>query len=391
MNMLTKEYKQCTRCVLDTTTSTITFDANGVCNYCHGYDETAEATVLRPREVRYAELDRIVSKIKKAGEGNEYDCIVGISGGLDSSYMAVLVKELGLRPLLVHFDNGWDSELAVKNIEQLVTKLDYNLNTYVIDWEEFKDLQIAYFKASVIDIEVPTDQLIFAILFKIAREHNIKYILEGYNFRTEYGIPGDWNFDRKFDLTNLRNIHKKFGKVKLKKFPTISENDLLLFDQIYNIQAISPINLVDYDWHEVKKMLMEKYNYTPYQYKHYESIFTRFYQGYILPKKFNIDKRLAHLSTLIRSGYISRDYALNELKNPPYPIEQQNEDKAYVIKKWDMTEAEFDEIMNKPIVSHDVYGYDEISSWAKLKVKLYMIYLYKFAYPLGIKKRPVKN
>lgn len=387
--MPTKKYQQCTRCVLDTTTSTITFDAMGVCNYCHGYDETARKTVLRPKEEREAELKNIVKQIKTAGEGNEYDCIVGISGGLDSSYMAVLVKELGLRPLLVHFDNGWDSELAVKNIENLVTKLNYNLNTYVIDWEEFKDLQIAYFKASVIDIEVPTDQLIFAVLFKIARENNIKYILEGYNFRTEYGIPGDWNFDKKFDLTNLRNIHNKFGKIKLKKFPTISENDLLLFDQIYHIRTVSLINLVDYDWHAVKKMLIEKFDYTPYQYKHYESIFTRFYQGYILPKKFKIDKRLAHLSTLIRSGYISREYALKELENPPYPLEQQAEDKAYVIKKWDMPEKEFEEIMNKPVVSHDVYGYDKVSFWAKLKVRLYLIYLYKFAYPLGIKKRPV--
>lgn len=381
-------YQQCTRCVLDTSTKTITFNADGICNYCHGYDEMAKTTVLRPKAVRDAELNNIVEKIKVSGQDNEYDCIVGISGGLDSSYMAVLVKELGLRPLLVHFDNGWDSELAVKNIENLVTKLNYNLYTYVIDWEEFKDLQISYFKASVIDIEVPTDQLIFAVLFKIAREHNIKYILEGYNFRTEYGIPTDWNFSKKFDLTNLRNIHSKFGKLKLKKFPTISADDLLLFDQIYHIRTASLINLVDYDWHAVRKMLMENYNYTPYQYKHYESIFTRFYQGYILPKKFNIDKRLAHLSTLVRSGYITRDTALEELKNPPYPIEQQKADKEYVLKKWDMSEEEFEKIMNSPIVSHDVYGYDKTSFLTKLKVRLYLIYLYKFAYPFGIKKKP---
>jgi len=386
--MQAKNYQQCSRCVLDTTTSTITFDEKGVCNYCHGYDETAKKTVLRPKEVRDAELRKLIEIIKETGKDNEYDCIVGISGGLDSSYMAVLVKELRLRPLLVHFDNGWNSELAVKNIESLVTKLNYNLYTYVIDWEEFKDLQIAYFKASVIDIEVPTDQLIFAILFKIAREKNIKYILEGYNFRTEYGIPTDWNFSKKFDLTNLKNIHSKYGKLKLKKFPTISKNDLLLFDQIYHIKTASLINLVDYDWHEVKKMLTEKYNYTPYQYKHYESIFTRFYQGYILPRKFNIDKRLAHLSTLVRSGYISRNEALKELNKPPYPIEQQEEDKNYVLKKWDMSEAEFEEIMNKPIVSHDVYGYDSTSFWTKLKVRLYLIYLYKFAYPLRIRKKP---
>ena len=386
-----REYTQCNRCVLDTSTSLISFDKSGICNYCNEYDKTAKETVLRPLEVRKKELDNIVSTLKKAGQGKEYDCIIGVSGGMDSSYLAVVVKELGLRPLVVHFDNGWNSELAVKNIENLLNKLNYSLSTHVINWEEFKDLQIAYFKASVIDIEVPTDQLIFAVLFKIAKENKINYILEGYNFRTEFGVPLDWTFERKFDLTNLKNIHKKFGKVKLKEFPTISDSDLFLYDNIYHIKSISIINLLDFDWKGVKKMLTEKYDYTVYQYKHYESIFTRFYQGYILPKKFAVDKRKAHLSTLVRSGFITKQEAIEELKGPPYPLEQQANDKEYVLKKWEMSEKEFDDIMKQAPVSHGIYGYDKVSFWPKFKVRLYLIYLYKFAYPFGLKKRPVNT
>jgi N-acetyl sugar amidotransferase len=377
----------CTRCVLDTTTKFITFDENGVCNFCRDYDAAAKNAINKPREIRAKELEIALKKIKKKGEGKKYDCVIGMSGGLDSSYLAVLVKEWGLRPLVVHFDNGWNTELAVNNINNLVTRLGYDLYTYVIDWEEFKDLQISYFKASVIDIEVPTDQLIFAILYKLAKENGIKYILDGYNFRTEFGMPRDWSAVEKFDLTNLNNIHNKFGKVKLKKFPTISETDLYYNQHIHDIQTMSLINFVEYDWHQVKQLLKDKFEYKPYQYKHYESIFTRFYQGYILPKKFNIDKRKAHLSTLIRSGFITRDAAVKELQMPTYPLIDQEEDKKYVMKKWDMTEKEFDHYMDQPIVSHDEFGYDKIGFLPKLLVRLHYIYLFKIAYPLGIKKR----
>jgi len=277
--------------------------------------------------------------------------------------------------------------LAVNNINNLVTKLGYDLYTYVIDWEEFKDLQVAYFKASVLDIEVPTDQLIFAILYKLAKQHKIKYILDGYNFRTEFGMPKDWSAEHKFDLTNLRNIHRKYGKLKLKKFPTISDTDLYYNQHLHDIQSLSLINYIDYDWHAVRKMLIEEFDYKPYQYKHYESVFTRFYQGYILPKKFNIDKRKAHLSTMIRSEFMTRQAALALLEEPPYPVQDQEEDKKYVIKKWDLTKEEFEKYMAMPIVSHDVFGYDAIGFFPKLLVRLHYIYLFKIAYPLGIKKR----
>ncbi len=377
----------CTKCVLDTTTKYITFDLNGVCNFCHDYNEAAKTNVDRPKEVRQKELESRLKRVKLKGVGKKYDCVIGMSGGLDSSYIAVLVKEYGLRPLVVHFDNGWNTELAVSNITNIVDRLGFDLYTYVIDWEEFKDLQLSYFKASVLDLEVPTDQLIFAILYKLAKENNVKYILDGYNFRTEFGMPKDWSAEEKFDLTNLRNIHNKYGKIKLRKFPTISETDLYYYQHLYDIQTLSLINYVDYDWLNVKQLLKERFDYKPYQYKHYESIFTRFYQGYILPKKFNIDKRKAHLSTLIRSGFITRNAAVEELKLPTYPLVDQEEDKKYVAKKWDLTAAEFDEYMNQPNVSHDVFGYDRISSVSKIIVRLYYIYLYKIAYPLGLKKK----
>ncbi|HRD37351.1 MAG TPA: 7-cyano-7-deazaguanine synthase, partial [Bacteroidia bacterium] len=177
--MNSTEYKQCVKCVMDTTTTLIKFDEEGVCNFCHDYDKLASKTVNRPKEERYKDFELSINEIKKWGVGKKYDCILGLSGGLDSSYMALIAKEYGLRPLLVHFDNGWNSEVAIKNIENIVNKTGFDLYTYVINWEEFKDLQIAYFKASVIDIEVPTDQLIFASLYKIAYERNIKYILSG--------------------------------------------------------------------------------------------------------------------------------------------------------------------------------------------------------------------
>lgn len=377
----------CTRCILDTSTKHIHFNEQGVCNFCLDYDKAAAQSVNKPREERNKELQVALKKIKLKGEGNKYDCVIGMSGGLDSSYLAVLVKEWGLRPLVVHFDNGWNTELAVNNINNIVTKLGYDLYTHVIDWEEFKDLQVAYFKASVLDIEVPTDQLIFAILYKLAKENNIKYILDGYNFKTEFGMPKDWSAEKKFDLTNLKNIHKKYGKVKLKNFPTISETELLYYEHIHDIQSMSLINFVDYDWQKAKDLLINDFDYKPYQYKHYESIFTRFYQGYILPEKFGIDKRKAHLSTLIRSKFITRDNAIAQLKQPTYPINDLEEDKKYVAKKWDLTEEEFEFYMKQPAVSHDVYGYDKIGFLPKLLVKLHYIYLYKLAYPLGIKKR----
>jgi N-acetyl sugar amidotransferase len=382
-----EKLKICTRCIVDTTTRFIDFDDNGICNYCRGYEKQALVSVDKPQEERQKEFQKLLKDIEFKGRGKKYNCVIGLSGGMDSSYLAVLVKEWGLRPLVVHFDNGWNTEVAVHNITNLVERLQYELHTYVVDWEEFKDLQIAYFKASVLDLEVPTDQLIFAILYKYAKDHGIHYILDGWNFRTEFGMPADWSATRKFDLTNLRNIHKQFGTRKLRKFPTISDSQLYWYKEVNDIQTLSLLNFIPFELYVAKKRLIEGFNYKPYQYKHYESIFTRFYQGYILPKKFGIDKRKAHLSTLIRSGFITREVAIEQLKQPPYSLEDQAADRSYVIKKWQLTEEEFEKYMKKPPVSHDHFGYDKTNNIIKFLVRLHYIYLYKIAYPLRLKKK----
>jgi len=372
---------------MDTTSALIKFDEKGVCNFCKEYQSIAKKTVLRDRDLRYKIFQEDVDIIMADGKNKPYDCILGLSGGIDSSYMALVAKDYGLRPLVVHFDNGWNSELAVKNIENIVNILGFELFTYVINWEEFKDIQIAYFKASVVDIEVPTDQLIFAALYKIAKEKNIKYILSGSNVRTESIMPADWCFYGKLDATNFDNIHKKFGKLKLKNLPRLGANQKMIYESLYGIQTITFFDKLDFNYKEVRERLVKEVNYVPYQYKHYESVFTRFYQGYILPKKFNIDKRKAHLSSLICSDQIKREDALVELNNPTYPLDQQAADKEYILKKWEMSEVEFEEIMMQPRIEHEVYGHDEVNLWSKIIYRLNLIYLYKIAYPLGLRKK----
>jgi N-acetyl sugar amidotransferase len=378
---------QCTRCVLDTSTKLISFDEHGVCNFCHDYDKVAATTVLRDRVVRYKEFDELILRIKEEGKNKTYDCILGLSGGVDSSYLALVAHEQGLRPLVVHFDNGWNNELAVKNIQQIVEKLNYDLSTYVIDWEEFKDLQLAYFRASVIDLEVPTDQLIVATLYKLAEQHNIKFILSGNNFRTEYSLPSDWIYRKKLDLVNLNNIHKKFGTTPLKKFPKIGVNDRYRYQEKLGIRMVTFFDKIDFNVADVKKRLVNELEWVPYPGKHYESLFTRFYQGYILVKKFGVDKRKAHLSSLICSGQITKEEALAELAKPPYPIELQEEDKTYVIKKWGLTEAEFEKIMNEKPIPHEYYGEEkEMVLWNRVREKMKLVYRYKILKPLGLFK-----
>lgn len=349
---------ECNFCVLNNASPNINLviDEEGKCNNCKEYAKIAEVTIFRPIEERKREFDLIINSIKKAGKNKKYDCILGISGGVDSSYLAYLAKQEGLRPLVVHFDNGWNSELAVKNIESIIHKLNFELFTYVINWEEFRDIQLSYLKASVVDIEVPTDQFITAVLYELAYKNGIKYILDGNNMSTEF-YQGSWNWTfSKFDLVNLLNIHKKYGKIKLRKYPKIGIYERFFYNNIYGLKQVSLLNYLDYNLSDVKEILSEKLDWRDYAGKHYESIFTRFYQGFILPNKFNIDKRRVHLSTLIWSGQITRDQALMILEQPPYPLNIQLDDKQYVCKKLEITELEFDKIMNSPVVSHEIFG-----------------------------------
>lgn len=367
-------YKVCSRCILDNIDyPDIVFDNLGVCNMCKAYDDISEKHLLLTKNNENA-LVNLVSEIKNSGENNEYDCIIGLSGGVDSSYVAFKAKELGLRPLIVHLDNGWNSELAVKNIENIVRKLGFDLYTHVINWNEFRDLQLSYFKASVVDIEALTDHAINAILYKIAAKHNVEYILSGENIVTEGRIPPDWAH-LKNDLINIKDIHRKFGKIPIKTFPTLGELKSFYYKRIKGIKTIPVLDYIDFNKNKAKQIIIDELEWRDYGGKHYESVFTRFYQSYILPVKFHADKRKSHYSTLICSGQLTRSEAIELMKLPIYDNTKLKEDKEFVIKKFGLSESEFDSMMKQPIRKHTdfksiVFYYNIFISLKKIVKKL---------------------
>lgn len=338
---------------MDTSDPEITFDSDGICNHCHRYDEELPKRVFHGQEGRQR-LDKIINTIKSSGKGKEYDCIIGVSGGVDSTYVAYLTKKLGLRPLAVHFDNGWNSELAVSNIEKTLDKLEIDLYTYVIDWNEFKNLQISFLKASTPDGEVPTDHAINALLFREASKRGIKYIVNGMNFATESMSVPAWAYGHS-DYKYIRSVHKQFGNSSLKRYPHFTFGDLFWWTFIKRIQVVSILNYIEYKKEEVMDILQNELGWVYYGGKHYESVYTRFYQGYILPEKFNIDKRRGHLSDLIRSGQIPRDQAIEEMKKPGYPEKLLKQDKDFVMKKFNMGSETFEAMMKLPVKSYKDY------------------------------------
>lgn len=353
----------CTNCVMDETDPLITFDQNGVCNHCREYPEKERKHVFKGAEGE-RKLAETIADIKENGKGKEYDCVLGVSGGVDSTYLAYLAKKQGLRPLIVHFDNGWNSELSVNNIENIVNKLDYNLFTYVIDWNEFKDLQLAFMKASVIDIEMLTDHAIIGTLYRLADKHNVKYLLSGFNIVTEGILPKSWIWN-KYDAVNIKDIHRIYGTRPLKTFPFFDLKEKKKYISLKGITTVPLLNYVDYNKQQVKELITKELGWRDYGGKHYESVFTKFYQGFILPNKFNVDKRKAHLSTLICSGQITREEALQELSKPIYDPEELKQDKVYVLKKLGVTEEWFEEYMNAPPVPHDAFKTDSGSMFLK--------------------------
>lgn len=351
-----RPYQQCTLSVMDTIADpNISFDENGICNYYYEYQKMAASGLFHGNEGEQ-KLAEMVKTIKAGSKGQQYDCILGLSGGADSTYMAYLAKQLGLNPLIVHFDYGWNLETAVQNIEQTVKTLGFDLFTYVMDWEQFKDLLRAYFKSSVLDLDVPADHLIFAALAKVAKEHKIKFVLKGYNIVTEAILPRTWNYNRKFDLTNLKNIHRKFGERKIDKIPKLGFWQRLYYNQVIQLVDFSPLNYIDYNKKDVKALLAKELGWVDYGGKHCENVFTRFYQGYILPVKFNIDKRKAHLSTLVFSGQLSKAEAMAELTQPPYDLQTMREDYEYVAKKLGFSLDEFDHVLTQPNREHVEFG-----------------------------------
>lgn len=348
-----KNYQQCSRCILDTNDdSEISFDSDGLCNHCQNYDKSAESLLLgKERDLK---LNQIIDQLKKAGEGKKYDCILGVSGGVDSTYLAYKAKEYGLKTLCVHFDNGWNSELAVKNIENIISRLNFDLETYVVNWKEFKDIQLAYFKADVIDIEAITDHAITGTIYKLAAQYNIKYILTGNNVSTEFVLPRHWIF-HKTDAVNIKDIHKKYGTVKLTSFPFFDAKAKHYYKMVKGIKSVDLLNYMPYIKSDVKEIITKELGWRDYGGKHYESVFTRFYQGYILPEKFGIDKRKAHLSNLICSGQITKGQALEELMQPVYPKELFETDKEFVLKKLGFSEEEFDTYIKRPRREHEEF------------------------------------
>jgi len=369
-----RPYRRCNTCVLDTTDLDISFDNEGVCNHCNEWLPRVEKLPKTSQEAEKNLLD-IKKKIQKNTKSKKYDCLIGLSGGVDSSYIVYLAHKLGLKPLIVHFDNGWNSELAISNIEKVVTKCNFEYNTLIVDWDEFRELQVAYLKASVVDIEVATDHAIIATMFKLAKKYNIKYILSGGNIATETGMPYAWTWPKK-DLTNLKNIHKKFSKVPLKTYPTRNIWKAL-FDKKFsnNVEDIRILDHINYTKSDAIKLLENEFGWQYYGGKHFESVFTKFYQSYILPRKFNIDKRLVHLSSLIRNKEITRDEALLELEKDLYSAETLKLEMEYVLKKLQLSKSDFEEIMNMEPVSHLEFGSDYIKM-EKIK-KIYRFFFKK--------------
>ena len=335
------EEQLCTRCLLDTTVPEIDFDQNGVCQYCRIYDEL---DALYPNQDGEQGLNMVVDMIKKAGKGKRYDCIVGVSGGTDSTYTLYRAVQLGLRPLAVHFDNGWNARVAVKNIKSACEKLKVELYTYVVDWEEFKDLQVSFLKASTSDAEIPTDVGIISTLIRVAAREGVKYFLHGHSFRTEGVAPIGWTY---YDGRYINAVQKRFGKHRLKTFPNFTFLDIVHYFMIRRIKLIPFLNYMDYDKKTAKALIADKLDWEDSGGHHHESVYTEFFQSFLLPQKFNIDKRKTEYSAMVLSGHCTRAEALKDLRNNQYPYKEETVE--YTINKLGVTREEFDKIMTEPV------------------------------------------
>lgn len=369
----------CKKCIMDASDSVIQFDLNHVCDHCNNFQVN-----IRPNwhtdEIGLEELMRSAALIKKEGEGKDFDCIIGLSGGLDSSYTAYVAKEImGLRPLLFHVDAGWNTDQAVGNIEKLVDGLGLDLYTEVINWEEMKDLQLAFLKSGIPDQDIPQDCAFFSALYTFARKNKIKYVLTGGNYSTECcREPNEWGAYPGIDKSLIVDIHRKFGKRELKSFPII---DVLVYKvfhhRILGMKVFKPLNLVPYVKKEAEKLLQEKFGWQPFQHKHHESRFTRFYEDYWMPRKFGYEKRRAHFSSLIMTGQMTREEALARISKPELSDEFMKNEFKYVASKLGLTVEELQQIFEQPNKSYRDY-----------KNKLWLIQLgAKLINFLGIERR----
>ncbi len=372
-----REYQVCSNCVMDTTDSKIVFDEKGQCDHCNNFYKNILPN-WHTDERGQKKLADMVAKIKKDGRKKEFDCIIGISGGVDSSFLLYYAKEvLGLRPLAFSVDTGWNLNVAIENIEKIVKGLNLDLNTEIVNWQEMRDLQLAYFKSQVPYQDIVQDHVIFAALYNFAVKNKIKHVLTGGNFSTEcVREPNEWVYQN--DVRQIKDIHKKFGKKPIKDLPMCGMFKFRLYYRfIKGMKVWRPLDMMDYHKQDAIATLKERFGWEPYANKHFESIFTRFYEGYWLVKKFGFDKRKAHYSSLILTKQLTREEALDKIAHPPYSDAQAMKDLEYVAKKLGITKEEFIDLMNQPNKS-----YKDYKSNARL-----IAFAVKIAQKLGIERR----
>lgn len=332
---------------MDDTVPDIVFYGDGRCSCCRPYDEHRTKEVFTDA-ASAARLEQLIEQVKADGRGKPYDCLIGLSGGVDSSYVAhLVVKRFGLRALAVHLDNGWNTELAVANVERIVKLLGIDLSTHVLDWREFRDIQIAFLRSGISNIEIPTDHAIWAVLLRTAAKMDLRYIFAGNNVVTESIMPESWLYGSK-DSRLIRGIHKRFGKLPMRSYPYLTTLDYVRFLLVKGIRWVPVLNYVPYVKTDAKKLLMAELGWRDYGGKHYESVFTRFFHADYLPARFGYDLRKSYASALICSGQMTRDEALRELEHPPSPKEQLAQDREYVLKKLGLSSDDFAKLLVEP-------------------------------------------
>jgi N-acetyl sugar amidotransferase len=350
---MNKGYQICKRCVMNTTDPFITFSDEGYCNHCTEFLQRKDKHYYKGNYTD-KEFEKIINKIKQSGKGKQYDCVIGVSGGVDSSYVAYVAQKAGLRVLLAHLDNGWDSEQAALNIKNVAQILGMDYESFVLDWEEFKDLQLSFLRASVPEAETPTDIAIPAALHRIAAKHGIKYIINGGNFATEGILPKCWHYNAR-DITYLKHIQRAFGTKQIRKFPLFGYKQELYYKMVKGIKIIYLLNYTDYSLTSAMTLLKDKLMWKNYGGKHYESKYTRFIQSYYLLFKFAIDYRRATLSTQICTGTTTREIALKELETKCHDDATVEADKEYIAKKLGISFEELEKIIQLPPKLYNQY------------------------------------
>lgn len=367
------KYKICSKCVCDSSIESLILDIHSVCQYCKIHEEMEKEYPLN--QSSYPKLIQIAEKIRKEGQGKKYDCIVGVSGGKDSSYLLYLVKEkLNLKPLAVHYDNGFDSETSVSNILNVCQKLNVDLETKVANWESFKKIVRSFFLAGVSDPDTPTDVAIFKSMYDVAYKENIKYVFNGHSFRTEGIEPLDWTY---MDGLYVEDVHKKHGDGDLKDFDNFTLLDLFKYQFIRGIKTILPLNYIEYNDKEVKKILEDNFGWVSYGGHHHESLLTKFVVSYYLPVKFGIDRRRTSLAAMVRSKKILRDRAIEILSQKPL-LNEEKDLSDYILRKLDISKKEFEKIMKEKPKNYKNYKtylsyFKKFSSFAYLAYKLNFI------------------